>query len=214
MDKREFVRLREIHRAAYSRAQMKVLYKHPSPVIRWIEGSKIKEIIKQIENYRTKKNILDLGCEECYLFDKLDNNSFKVGIDFLYEPLRNLKRYNLIQADAHNLPFKDKSFDIVVCSETLEHVLYPENVLSEISRVCNGLVIVTIPNDNLVIKLKTIFRPLIGKLEPGQASEHLRTWDLKSFKSICQRFIKIQRIEMIPNRLLDIEFLISGYPIR
>lgn len=37
--------------------------------------------------------------------------------------------------DAHNLPFADGSFDAVVTTAVLEHVMYPEKVASEISRV-------------------------------------------------------------------------------
>jgi SAM-dependent methyltransferase/uncharacterized protein YbaR (Trm112 family) len=40
-----------------------------------------------------------------------------------------------IFCDGHDLPFVDGSFDAVVTTAVLEHVLYPERVASEISRV-------------------------------------------------------------------------------
>jgi len=49
--------------------------------------------------------------------------------------------------DAHELPFLDETFDGVVASAVLEHVLYPERVVAEIHRVLagRGLVYTEIP---------------------------------------------------------------------
>lgn len=50
-----------------------------------------------------------------------------------------------VVGDAHNLPFKDESFEVVVCSEMLEHADDPPKVISEIERVLKpgGLVVLT-----------------------------------------------------------------------
>lgn len=40
-----------------------------------------------------------------------------------------------ILADAHSVPFKSGLFDLVIIQAVLEHVLNPEKVVSEISRV-------------------------------------------------------------------------------
>ena len=63
-----------------------------------------------------------------------------------------------VVGDAHNLPFKDESFEVVVCSEMLEHADNPQKVISEIKRVLKprGRVVLTtrfafpvhdVPND-------------------------------------------------------------------
>lgn len=50
-------------------------------------------------------------------------------------------------ADAHRLPFRDKSFDLVICRFVLEHVYDPQKVISELSRVLKkeGIVYVDVP---------------------------------------------------------------------
>lgn len=50
-----------------------------------------------------------------------------------------------VVADAHNLPFDDDSFEVVVCSEMLEHADNPQKVISEIRRVLKpeGRVVLT-----------------------------------------------------------------------
>ena len=51
------------------------------------------------------------------------------------------------QYDAHDMPFEDASFDIVVCNAVLEHVENPFKVVSELHRVLrpNGEIWVEIP---------------------------------------------------------------------
>jgi len=50
---------------------------------------------------------------------------------------------NFIQADAHFLPFRDDSFDVVVLSEVLEHVINPEQVVKEALRVAFRIIFTT-----------------------------------------------------------------------
>lgn len=49
------------------------------------------------------------------------------------------------RGDGQTLPFKDKSFDVVLCFETLEHVLNPCLLLDELARVARRKVYVSIP---------------------------------------------------------------------
>ena len=44
----------------------------------------------------------------------------------------------LFVADAGNMPFADKTFDFVICSHVLEHVLDPAAVVAELSRVARA----------------------------------------------------------------------------
>jgi SAM-dependent methyltransferase len=45
------------------------------------------------------------------------------------------------------LPFKDNTFDAIICSEVLEHTRYPENCINELKRVCKpgGLMYISTP---------------------------------------------------------------------
>lgn len=44
-------------------------------------------------------------------------------------------------ADAHDLPFDDKSFDVAYCSELLHHVENPKQVVCELERVAKTVII-------------------------------------------------------------------------
>jgi SAM-dependent methyltransferase len=62
--------------------------------------------------------------------------------------LKDLPKARAIVADAHDLPFPDESFDLTVCSSTLEHVLDPATALSEMVRVTKrgGTFLLLMPN--------------------------------------------------------------------
>lgn len=110
----------------------------------------------------TPKNILEVGCSAGHLSSlvaKLYPKAQVYGID-IYQPaiIEARKRFPKLKfsvADAHKLPFKDKFFDFVVCSETIEHVVEPKIVLHEISRVLKpgGLAIVEMDSGSWLFRL-------------------------------------------------------------
>ena len=80
----------------------------------------------------------------------VDNN--ELGINFAKENLKNVRnpeelKYQFTVASAYELPFQDKSFDIVVCCEVIEHVQNPEKLIGEAHRVLkpSGKFILTTP---------------------------------------------------------------------
>jgi SAM-dependent methyltransferase len=85
--------------------------------------------------------LLDLGCGE-KVYEKLFPAARYVGIDYTREGTR-----ADVVADAAAIPFPDDAFDLVVCSELLEHVYPIERVLSELKRVCKpgGYVYISTP---------------------------------------------------------------------
>ena len=58
-------------------------------------------------------------------------------------------RPDYVRADMTlDLPFDDQSFDAVVCTEGIEHMLNPDHLLKELLRVCRvgGTVVISTPN--------------------------------------------------------------------
>ena len=114
------------------------------------------------KNGKAPKTILEVGCNAGHLSGLLHTIFPKAkitGIDVYDEPIIEAKkRYRGITfkiADAHTLPFADRSFDLVVCSETIEHVVDPGKVLHEISRVLNknGEALVEMDSGSLLFRV-------------------------------------------------------------
>jgi ubiquinone/menaquinone biosynthesis C-methylase UbiE len=83
----------------------------------------------------------------------------------------------IVDLNSEKLPYKDNTFDIVIVSELLEHVFYPDKVLSEAVRVLkkDGRFLLTYPNSGaLQLRLSLFFTgssPLLNY--PGN-KEHIR----------------------------------------
>jgi SAM-dependent methyltransferase len=94
--------------------------------------------------------LLDLGCGRGGLVEQLHHPlSQTVGIDPDVGSLRQ-HRLDLPRAAAfsHQIPFADRSFNVVVASWVLEHVARPSLVFAEISRVLqpDGVFVFITPN--------------------------------------------------------------------
>lgn len=107
------------------------------------------------------EGFLDVGGSEGYygnIISKLYHKKV-VSSDLSYQAcLRAKEIYNLEVkvADVHNLPFADNSFDLVLCSETLEHVSDYKKAISELSRVAKKYLIITVPNEGGLSHLSKI----------------------------------------------------------
>jgi SAM-dependent methyltransferase len=103
-------------------------------------------IKKSLQEAGNRKNLLDLGCgvkPYKYIYSTCVEKS--VGIDVAHSP-HALESVDIIY-DGKNIPFPNREFDIVLCTEVMEHVPDPVHFLSEINRVLQpgGALIMTTP---------------------------------------------------------------------
>ncbi len=107
-------------------------------------------------------NLLDVGCASGVLTHEVSKSlpkskvtgldSYKSAVDFARQKYPNLK---FVVGDAHKLPFKNKSFDLIICTETLEHVTDPRLSLLEMKRVLkkNGEAIISMDSGSLLFRI-------------------------------------------------------------
>jgi 2-polyprenyl-3-methyl-5-hydroxy-6-metoxy-1,4-benzoquinol methylase len=90
-------------------------------------------------------------------------------------------------------PFPDRFFDIVYCTEVLEHVNKPADVLGEIFRVTstNGIVILSTYNHFCFPNLIT-FNAFKDKYI---SSDHLREYSYFSFKNEFENYFEIMNFQ-------------------
>jgi SAM-dependent methyltransferase len=88
-----------------------------------------------------KGKVLDVGCDEAVLKELVHDIEY-TGVDIGGTPDI---RINLEEVD--QLPFDDKQFDCVVCSDVLEHLENLHHIFSELVRVSNKYVIISLPNN-------------------------------------------------------------------
>jgi hypothetical protein len=79
---------------------------------------------------------------------RIDTGSL-IGVEYradkLTTALQRLPTASGIRADAGMLPFADRTADVVTCLEVLEHLVAPELAVAELSRICSGRCVVSVP---------------------------------------------------------------------
>ncbi len=105
-----------------------------------------KDQIRQYVQYATKKikkgdKVLDLGCGAASIWYELKNikDIDLMGVDISPKMIKEAKKLypkdKFLVADSEKLPFKDESFDVIVCSSVLHHLPKPDKALKEMRRV-------------------------------------------------------------------------------
>lgn len=121
---------------------------------------KLRAILGLIDT--NPKSILDVGSSSGWFLANLSKNFPEakcVGVDAYRKAIiygnKKYKSIKFVHADAHNLPFFNESFDLVLCTEVLEHVLDPKGVLEEIRRVLKkqGIAVVEMDTGNILFSI-------------------------------------------------------------
>jgi SAM-dependent methyltransferase len=120
--------------------QIKSSIIHP----RYLANKEIRSYIS-LESSNLVGKILDIGCGVKPYQGLFKNYISYIGID-LPTTIHNISHIDTY-ASALALPFRDSSFDSILCAEVLEHVPNPSNVLHEIYRVTKhgGYLLLTAP---------------------------------------------------------------------
>lgn len=106
------------------------------------------------------QTLLDVGCGEGYLLyriGRLYKNKMVYGLDLTDGRIKTSKKHlsttPLIRGQVLSLPFPDNSFDVVVCSELLEHISSYNTALDELIRISKNKIIITVPNELLIFQI-------------------------------------------------------------
>jgi len=131
-----------------------------------------RAIVKSVNRYRRGTAILDVGCGTGLITRHLNSNRV-VALDINQWAVKKAKlhtsnKVQFIVADAENLPLASNVFDVVICTDVLEHLPSPDRALKEISRVMNAgaILIGEVPSKNLVWKFRKLLTTTCPSCEP------------------------------------------------
>ena len=197
------------------------MYNHPNFIIRWIERKRIKAI-KKLANIKDDEKVLELGCGDGYILAFLNAGEIygidisQVAIDRAKKRLSgNTRVKHLAVDDGEKTSFSSKFFDVIICSEVIEHVPKPAKLVEEMARLAKptGRIIITFPNESLINKMKSLvratglFRILMKNIPKRMDHEwHLHSFNLDLFRKTTRGKLKIKSIKKIPLFFLPLRY--------
>lgn len=126
------------------------------------------------------KTALDVGCRDGFFTKILKNKGYKViSIDIE-------KNYDDCEiVDANDiLPYKDNSFDLIWCSEVIEHLINPAKTINEFKRILksNGVAVITTPNSYFwLFRILKLFSLTPQKIQNSGHLHFFNANDIKKF---------------------------------
>jgi len=145
---------------------------------------------KIIEYVGEDKKVLDVGCGDGLITEKIGTNNHIVGIDNSDKGIKLARKKcnnvnNLIKTDALDLPFEDKKFDVVVLADVIEHIKEEKRLIKEIARVLKkrGKIIITTPLKREVIE-----------------EHHIREYTEEELRESLSSHFEVDSIEIIEEK--------------
>lgn len=130
--------------------------------------------------------ILEIGTGEGEIVDRLRTrfpDADIVGVDLPDHDLAAQWRQRGVSAtfaDATALPFPDEAFDLALAIEVLEHIPDAERALVELSRVCRGPVVMSVPFEP-IWRIGNVARGRYLR-QLGNTPGHVNHWTRRGFK--------------------------------
>ena len=156
------------------------------------DGKRIHNDEKGGNQHYSINSILDAGCGEGFTLNKIYEAGVKEGLEGIdgSEEAISIGRkihphLSLKQGNIYKLPYKNNSFDMVLSTEVLEHLEYPQEALKKLIRVSKKYVLLSVPNEPW-FRLANFLR---GKnlSRFGNDIDHINHWSSKSFREFIQK---------------------------
>jgi len=192
-------------------------YERSGWAIRLVERRRLS-IIRAMVAMQPGERILEVGCGGGHVLEMFAGARL-TGVDvsevFLTKARRRLAGLGatLLKGELPELGLADGSFDKVVCMEVLEHVVDPDGLIGQMARVVKpgGTVVVTLPNDRLIHRIKGLIRrsglgavPPFRRISWGADKYHLHAWSPGQMRAMLARHFAIACERFAPTRAVPI----------
>ena len=167
----------------------------------------IKSILNVLNKY-TFSNFIDIGGAEGFTAH-LVKTLFNVKVhstDLSENACKMAKSIFGIEAtacDIHNLPFSENEFDVVLCSETLEHVTNYQGAIDELVRITKNLLIITVPHETPEMVAETIR----NKVPHG----HITYFDVNTLDYLKAKYHSVEYVKTLSPHLIVPRVVVEAY---
>jgi len=166
-------------------------YNTTNPIYRLLVRSFLARVRAFTRQFETP-TVLEVGCGEGHLarflaagWDAPAIVGFDISPAVVREAVRLGGAPRFFAASSYALPFRDRSFDLVVMCEVMEHLADPEAALAEISRVARQGCLVSVPREPLW-RLLNLARGAYWRTW-GNTPGHVQWWSKRAFLRLVSR---------------------------
>lgn len=170
---------------------------HRNPIQRFLLDNFYKHVFALLRDI-PNGSILDVGCGEGFTLNKLQLAGIGrklEGIEYQKRAIElGKKQYpELIikQGSIYKLPYKANSFDLVLCTEVLEHMDDPKKALNELVRVSKKYLLLSVPNEPFFMFAQLLRGKNWSRF--GNDIEHINHWSFVEFQQFVSTKVKIQK---------------------
>ena len=171
---------------------------HKNPIQRFLLGNFFKNLVN-LTKAKTVDSILDVGCGEGFTLNRLKENGIGKrleGIEYLQAAIDLGKKtypdIKITKGNIYELPYKDNSFDLVLCTEVLEHLEKPGDALKELVRVSKKYLVISVPNEPFFMLAQLIRGKNWSRF--GNDIEHVNHWTMFGFPKFVKKNSKVKII--------------------
>lgn len=168
---------------------------HWNPVQKFLINNFYKTLVCEAKKLNSQ-TVLDVGCGEGFALNKFykDGVGSKLeGIDLSSEAvalgMKTFPHLNLKTGNINKLPYENDSFELLICTEVLEHLDHPETALNEIHRVTSKYCILSVPNEPFFRGANFVRGKNLSRF--GNDIEHINHWSSKKFKDFIGSKFKV-----------------------
>jgi 2-polyprenyl-3-methyl-5-hydroxy-6-metoxy-1,4-benzoquinol methylase len=176
-------------------------YVAKNPAIRYLTERWVDRLDAMLQRIGTSgqppTNPLEVGAGEGVIAKKLyDRFGAATALDLPDAGLRKEwtqrpgPRY--LHANAEQLPFTDREFDLIVCVEVLEHLQDPKAGLRELARVSRGHLLLSVPREPVFRSCNLVAGRYVKDL--GNTPGHLNHWSTRSFVSFVSTVADVKAV--------------------
>jgi SAM-dependent methyltransferase len=170
------------------------------------DAIRIRRVLGELEG--EVGELLDIGCAFVPLAEGYARMRRWLGLDLSLPSLaigrivHHLPAASLVCGYSENLPFLDRSFDVVVSSEVLEHTPRPLRMIAEIARVLRGggKAVVSVPMH--IVDFQEGRQHLIGPTDSTHRFEFHSLDDLK--RLFQQHGLSVERLQSDPHYIFTL----------
>jgi 2-polyprenyl-3-methyl-5-hydroxy-6-metoxy-1,4-benzoquinol methylase len=173
-------------------------YESQNPLQRWLLDRFHRTVRGWLDELRPAR-VLDFGCGEGYFWEamaKLGPLPEVVGLDLRADAVEaaraRMPGLTFRCQDLFEFDPRGERFDLVVASETLEHLYDPARVLKRLCLLCRGHLLLTVPHEPF-FQLSNLLRGRdLWRL--GNHPEHVQRWSRRGFVRFVSPLVIVDRV--------------------